>query len=362
MAVDRKPGLLLSEKLFLLLVAGSLFGLVGTLVLNPEVWRGSKRRPKPSSVKGSALLTSGARSTITDAARRTSALAAPAGFGSGQQSGVIVARETRELSESGQRAADRVHAAAPETGSVPAPSGAPRASAPARALPGALVSGVEPPAADAVMRIAPAGEEAVSVFVPSIIGLPFHQKTEDVWTAWPDENVKNITGSQGVDELEAAFALVADSRAAGLMEDLVRKGIPISFGTTAQFTGELSNVIAFFHSEPEASVAAGVPVTKPSITFNPLFLHEDPKVLAAALTHEATHFQQFLDGSAWDGSRAAEDLEFQAWSNEAAFWEQVRAEVWPINTFLEQQSELAYRTALRGEGALRDLIAALEWS
>ena len=231
----------------------------------------------------------------------------------------------------------------------------------ARELPGAFVSGVEPARAEPVSVSPPAAADALSVFTPSKIGLPFRMKTEDVWTAWPDENLKNVTGSQGLEALSAAFDLVADSRAKTLTDDLVRKGIPVLFGTAAQFTGEMGNVIAFFQSSPGESITVGTPVTMPSITFNPLFLHEDPKVLATALVHEATHFQQFLDGSAWDRSRDAEDLEFQAWSNEAAFWEEARASVGPINTFLEQQSELAYRTALRGEAALRDLLIALEF-
>ena len=231
----------------------------------------------------------------------------------------------------------------------------------ARALPGAFVSGVEPAGAVPVSAAAPTATDALSVFVPSILGLPFRMKAEDVWTAWPDANLKNITGSQGLEALDAAVELVASSRAGALVDDLIRKGIPLSFGTAEEFTGEMSRAIAFFQSRPEEAIAAGVPVTVPSITFNPLFLHEDPKVLAGALVHEATHFQQFLDGSIWDGSHTAVDLEFQAWSNEAAFWDEMRASIWPINTFLEQQSELAYRTALRGEAALRDLLTALEF-
>ena len=213
---------------------------------------------------------------------------------------------------------------------------------------------------DRPLRTVPLSDsDSRSVFVPSRLGLPLHLKGAEVWSGWPDVNRANITGTAGTEVLEAAFQLVARSRAYAIARDLYRKGIPILFGAPSDFTGKMDNAIAFFHSSPDEAPASGAPETLPEIRFNPLFADENPKVLAAALVHEATHFQQFLDGSLSKPSRSNVDLEFQAWWNEAAFWDEARAEVWPINTFLEGQAELAYRTALRGEAALRDLLAAL---
>lgn len=192
--------------------------------------------------------------------------------------------------------------------------------------------------------------------VPLFIG-----RGADLWTDWPDVNAKNITGTTGTEALSQAFDFVASSVAKAVTDDLFRKGAAISFGSALDFSGSLANAIAFFNY---AGIGAfpSTPSPLPFIKFNPLFINEAPKVLAAVLVHEGTHFQQFLDGTISEylrGSKTVIDVEFRAWWNEAVYWQTVRTEFLPIDTTLEDEEEKGYQAALRGEGALRDYITPL---
>jgi hypothetical protein len=262
--------------------------------------------------------------------------------------GLIIARAGPEELEAARKAQP---SSEPER-SPAQPAGRPVASP----LPDA---GVSSEAAPATYVSAGSSPENRSVFTPSRLGLALNVKHADVWTGWMDAQMRNITGTRGAEALTAAFEFVATSRASALTGDLVRKGIPIAFGEASDFTGDEANTIATFNFSSGESLGEEPPMQLPTITFNPAFLGEDPRVLAAALVHEATHFQQFLDGSLLDPATSHVDLELEAWWNEAAFWDEARASTWPANTFLEEQAELAYRTALRGEAALRDLVTAI---
>ncbi len=182
---------------------------------------------------------------------------------------------------------------------------------------------------------------------------------DDLWSSWPDANVINIGGTEGTALLAAVFDLVANSGASAVTDDLFSKGIEISFGDPSQFAG--NNPIAFL--DPNGiDDFPGPPVPPPVIVFNPFYINEDAGVLAAILVHEATHFQEYLDGTLaefYAGNITNTDVEFTAWWNEAVYWAEVRDDFLPIDTPLEEQLELAYQTALQGEGALRDLITQI---
>lgn len=198
--------------------------------------------------------------------------------------------------------------------------------------------------------------DKLSVFVPSRLGLAFRTRGLDLWTEWPDVNRRNISGNVGTALLTGAFDLIEQSRARPIAEDLHRKGIGLSFGRPEEFTGAHAETVALFHFSQEARPPAAPPT--PMIVFNPAFATESPAVLAAALVHEGTHLQAYLDGSFWAGTSNLE-LEFSAWWNQTAFWDEVRGSCWPPDTPLERELEFAYQTTIRGEGALRDMLAAL---
>ena len=203
------------------------------------------------------------------------------------------------------------------------------------------------------------GSDGRSVFVPARAGMPFRQAGSDAWTAWADVHRRNIVGTQGVAALAQAFEQIGQSRAFAVGETLTRKGIAISFGEPSDFTGVRASAIAYFDFSKRTK-PPGPPKTEPTIKFNPQFVNERPEVLAAALVHEGTHFRQFLDGTLLNPTRSNVDIECDAWWNEAAFWDEMRGKVWPIDTALERESEFAYRTALQGEARLRELLTALE--
>ena len=192
-------------------------------------------------------------------------------------------------------------------------------------------------------------------------GLILRARGTDQWTGWPDTNTRNITGTQGVELLGAAFDLVANSLASSVTNDLFRKGLSIAFGSPADFAGPLASAIAYFSFAGIVTMPA-TPDPLPFILFNPKFITEDPKVLAAVLVHEGTHFQQFLDGTTVDyllRNKTVVDVEFTAWWNGAAFWQTVRGNFLPPATTVAFTNEAGYQAALQGEGALRDLITSL---
>ena len=131
----------------------------------------------------------------------------------------------------------------------------------------------------------------------------------------------------------------------------------MGFPSQLEFDSYCSGAIACFLS----SRAATPPSTPPSpvIIFNPTYLSEAPAVIAGVLVHEGTHFQQYLDVTLLDTSLSVVDIEFRAWWNAAAFWQNVRTAFLPASTVVEQTNENGYQAALQGEAALRDLIAAL---
>lgn len=229
----------------------------------------------------------------------------------------------------------------------------------ARSRKGPLISGVErPKAPPATPRYLP-GSDGRGIFVPSRLGLPVKTHTEDVWSGWAEANRVNITGTEGTEVLRQAFQAVADSRVPMIAQSLIRRGIAISFGTAEDFVGERSAAIAFFHYSRDDRPPQA-PSVLPEIKFNPAFKDEHPFVLAAALIHEGTHLQQYLEGSLLSIEHLAEEFEFDAWWNEAAFWEGVRGEVWPIDSPLERELDFSYHTALQGEARVRELLTALE--
>ncbi len=193
-----------------------------------------------------------------------------------------------------------------------------------------------------------------SVFVPSRLGLALRRRAADVWTTWPDVHQRRIVGTEGVALLTQAFDLVGRTRASGITDDLTRKGIRIGFGTAKEFSGAIAHFRYSTTSGPP-----GAPERLPEILFSPLLLRESPQALAAALVHEGTHFQQFLDGTLLSPEQVAHEAEVAARWNEAVVWDEIRADCWPIDTPLEREQEFGYRTVLRGESALRDLLRSL---
>jgi hypothetical protein len=203
------------------------------------------------------------------------------------------------------------------------------------------------------------GWDGRSRFVPARLGLPVLMGGVDVWSQWPDAHRRNIRGALGTALLESVFDAVSGSRAGRILDDLVRKGIEVSFGEPGQFGGALAGAVATFRYVTSAQPPAAPP-SPPAIIFNPAFLGEDPRALAAALVHEATHFQQYLDGSLLGAGGWSDEIEFAAWWNEAAVWDELRGASWPIDTTLEAEAEFMYRTALRGEAALKNVLSAFQ--
>lgn len=184
----------------------------------------------------------------------------------------------------------------------------------------------------------------------------FRSRSADVWKRWPDANVRKIVGTDGADALNRAFDLLEDSDAHPIADDLFRKGIPIAFGEPSEFAGDHSGAAAFLYP---ATRPPDEPVPPPAIHLNPKFLQEDPRVLAAVLAHEGTHFQQYLEGRFRYG--VAEEVEFEAraWLNGAVMWQQVRRSALSFQTPLVRDLEVGYQMARRGEGLLHDFVAAL---
>lgn len=323
-----RRGLLISEVIFLLLILGSFAALGVTLWLNrasARPARASSREIRSKSLEYLTRTQESAPAAVSGGARTSGTR-----VGGGGDEGMIVARDTLDPALAAQLRPS--HGARPPRGEMEAPR--------------PLKQAVRP-------------EQGMSVFVPSKRGLPIQHKTQDAWTGWADANRRNITGAQGAAELNAAFTLAEGTRARELIADLVRKGIDIGFGAAEDFTGAQATHVAVFEYNVMDRPVDGHPAVLPVIRFNPAYLGEAPTVLAAALVHEATHFQQFLDGSLFDTARDDVDTEYVAWANEAAFWDEVRGSAGAPEGELAAQAEFAYRTALRGEAALRDLLEAL---
>jgi hypothetical protein len=356
-------GLSLSEKLFALFIAGTLAAVFVSFAFQPQKG-GAKGRAGDAAERAKLLrylsMPVGSAAAGASGAPLGARRAAAAG---GEAEGLIVARadpEELEARHGAPRAsgAGRVQAGAPrEADDAEQPADEPVARSSSAAPPQDAAT----PAAGAPAAYVSRGPspESRSLFVPSRLGLALHVKRLDIWAEWADVHLRNIAGARGADALTAAFELVAASRAGALVDDLLRKGIPLAFGDPSAFSGGTAHAVATFDFSPADSPAQGAPSALPAIRFNPAFLGEDPRVLAAALVHEATHFQQFLDGSLLDDAASRVELELEAWWNEAAFWDETRAAGAPGMSILEEQAELAYRTALRGEAALRDLITAI---
>ena len=184
----------------------------------------------------------------------------------------------------------------------------------------------------------------------------FQHRGNDRWRKWPDANFRNIVGDRGADALNRAFDILQDSDAQSIVADLFRKGIPILFGNPADFSDPAAP--AAFFTYP-AGKPPDPPIPPPVLTFNPKFLGEDPRVLAAVLAHEGTHFQQYLDGTLRDSTSDEAALETEAWTNGAVVWQQVRRSALGLNTPLVRDLEVGYQVARQGEGLLHDFVAAL---
>jgi hypothetical protein len=190
------------------------------------------------------------------------------------------------------------------------------------------------------------------------VRLEARNRGPDLWSRWPDRHVLNLAGTQGREALSRAFDVLMQSAASAIAQDLFRKGIELSFGDASEFTGRDAGAAALL-IYPPAARPPDVPEPPPILKLNPKYLHEDPRALAAVLAHEATHFQQFLDGTLLDASVSPVDVEVQAWTNGAACWQGVRLSTTPLNTPLVREQELAYGVVRQGERTLRDLIGAL---
>lgn len=357
--------LLLAEKLFLMLIGSSLLALGATItyakfVKIPVSLRPSVRPPLAPPVQDSVTQITEEHRQVPWVVRahRADGRHAPTELGSDTGREAAGGEQTHRAAAAGSPSRAQGRAAAP-AGTVPRPgvrlphtSIATTATARAR-HPSSRPSSDEAAPPREEPRVLP---EARSVFVPSRIGLRMIPRTKDAWPQWPDAHERRITGQEGRAQLAEAFALVARSRAAGIAADLERKGIPISFGSDAEFTGEHAGAAALLsYGMARPPVMGAVP----TITVNPKWLYERPEVLAAVLVHEGTRMQQLLEGTLTTPGPPSTELEFLARWNEAAFWEEVRGRCWPFTTALEQEMEFTYRSALSGEGSLRDTLAAL---
>lgn len=237
-------------------------------------------------------------------------------------------------------------------GAVPAPGGSGTlmligAPAPVHGRPAAGPAAVPAPNAPAVVAGRRRGGSPRRV--------EFMNRGPDAWRHWPDVNRRRLTGTQGLETLSRALDLLQDSDAFPIAEDLVRKGIAISFGDPSEFAGEHQPAAEFIYP---SSRPPGAPEPPPTLRINPKFLHEDPRVLAAVLAHEGTHFQQYLEGTLRRDASVTE-LEARAWMNSAVVWQQVRRSALPLQTPLVRDLEVGYQIARQGEGPLRDFMASL---
>ena len=339
--------LLLSEKLFLVLIGGSLVGVGATLTYVHLVHGPLASYPILRRVSTAA---------ISEAVRQVS------------EETRQVPWVVREHRSNGQPAREDLTSKTPDahvrTPVAPLPVvPTPAAAASAERSSASNTPEVLSETSSSTSSLAPSSakappplRDARSVFVPSRVGLRLVGRSADAWSQWPDTNARRITGPEGRAQLAEAFELVARSLATGIVADLERKGIPVSFGTAAAFNGDQAGMVATLSY---ATAKPPVMGTVPEIVFNPLFLRERPEVLAAALVQEGTRFQQLLEGTLNDPARDTTDLEFVARWNAAAFWEEVRGRCWPFHGAPAQELEFDYRSGLRGEAALRDTLAAL---
>ena len=171
-------------------------------------------------------------------------------------------------------------------------------------------------------------------------------------------NELNIAGDIGVDLLTEAFSLISFSAVNAIANDLTARGIPLLFTDPGTFEAFCADAVACFIPSPNSEPPA-TPVPIPVLLFNPAYLDETPATIAAVIVHEGTHFQEYLDGRLYAAGRGTVDNEFDAFWNEAVFWQDTRASQSPFTTGLEEEEEAIYQTALQGEAELRDHIAAL---
>lgn len=189
--------------------------------------------------------------------------------------------------------------------------------------------------------------------------LRYRPRGDDVWTHWPDASKRTIGGRRGVMHLTRAMDILAQSGAKAILEDLERKGILVAFGEESEFAdaGEHAAALLIYRDTDRPPFT---PRQAPALKINPKYVNEDPRVLAAVIAHEGTHFQQYLDGTLLDRSHSRRDAEADAWVNGAAFWQEIRnSEGLPLTSELARQEEVNFQMVRQGEGPLRDLIAAL---
>ena len=187
----------------------------------------------------------------------------------------------------------------------------------------------------------------------------FIEQDPSVWTAWPDENTVNISGT-GSAALLAAFNFAAATEASSITDDLTAKGISITFAGDEIFDRETGlcggTVACFAYGTGFVGQVPGPPDPLPVIYFNDDYIDESVESLAMVLIHEGTHFQQYLDLSA--GSEGTEDIEFEAFWNAAVIWGDIRSDVGTY-TSLEEQEEHFYLLAHESEASLRAEIRIL---
>jgi hypothetical protein len=184
----------------------------------------------------------------------------------------------------------------------------------------------------------------------------FVPRSADLWTRWPDAHRRVITGTIGVAALGQALDLLQKTDAHSVADDLIRKGIEISFGDSEEFSDADHQAARFIYTDADPP---RTPTPPPVLRLNPRFKDEDPRVLAAVLAHEGAHFQQYLDGTLRRGRASRTELEARAWTSGAVVWQQMRRTALPLRTPLVRDLEVGYQIARQGEGLLRDFMAAL---
>lgn len=251
----------------------------------------------------------------------------------GQGPGTSGSSDGKRAADRPQRPASILLIAVPGDGSAPEPAAA------VQAVGGSPGTGAGAQARGATMR-----------------RVEFQHRGADRWRRWPDANFRNIVGDRGTDALNQAFDLLQDSDAESITVDLFRKGIPMLFGDPEAFNDPTAPAAVFIYPD---SRPPDPPIPPPILTFNPKFLNEDPRVLAAVLAHEGTHFQQYLDGTLHEKTVDQTTLETEAWTNGAVAWQQMRRSALGLNTPLVRDMEVGYQVVRQGEGLLRDFVASL---
>jgi len=183
----------------------------------------------------------------------------------------------------------------------------------------------------------------------------FIARGTNVWTAWPDSDRLNITGTVGVDLLNQAYNLLGQV-ASAITGDLFAKSIEIRFGDGADTCNgrAVTGYVAFF-CPGDPTGMPGQPESKPFIVVHPDYQNESVQVIAAVLAHEGTHFQQYLDSTLFSAQTEV-DKEFRAYWNGSGAWQRLRPSS-IRGTRLEKDLDTILAQAQQGESSFKDYLA-----